>query len=93
MSATITISIPNDLTENSITIVIPANAVGADGNGNSFVWKLSAAGMTVSRAYVSLGQLSGAEVEILDGLESGDRIAVSGVQNLQEGMQVRELTK
>lgn len=93
MSATITINMPNEMKTNSIGIVIPANAVGADDVGNSFVWKVDAAGMTVSRANVALGQLSGAEVEVLDGLESGDRIAVSGVQNLHEGMQVRELTK
>ena len=91
MSATITVSIPNDLAEGEIRIVIPANAVGADDDGNSFVWKLNTVGMTVSRATVTLGQLSGAEVEILAGLGSGDRIAVSGVQNLREGMQVREL--
>jgi len=36
--------------------------------------------------------MSGSELEILDGLESGDRIAVSGVQHLTEGMLVRELT-
>jgi RND family efflux transporter MFP subunit len=93
MSASITVSISNDIAGDELTIVIPANAVGADDDGNSYVWKLNAVGMTVSRAHVTLGQLSGAEVEILEGLESGDRIAVSGVQNLREGMQVRELTK
>ncbi len=93
MSATVTVSIPNDLADNEIRIVIPANAVGADDDGNSYVWKLNTVGMTVGRANVTLGQLSGAEVEILVGLESGDRIAVSGVQNLREGMQVSELSK
>ena len=47
--------------------------------------------MTVTVAPVTVGQLSGSELEILDGLEAGDRIAVSGVQHLTEGMKVREL--
>ena len=93
MSASVTVSIPKDFAGKELTVVIPANAVGADDDGNSYVWKLNAVGMTVSRANVTLGQLSGAEVEILEGLESGDRIAVSGVQNLREGMQVRELSR
>ena len=84
---------PNELNVDSISIVIPANAVGADEVGNSYVWKLNAATMTVSRANITPGQLSGAEVEVIKGLESGDRIAVSGIQNLREGMQIRELTK
>lgn len=93
MSASVTVNIPKDFAGKELTVVIPANAVGADDDGNSYVWKLNAVGMTVSRANVTLGQLSGAEVEILEGLESGDRIAVSGVQNLREGMQVRELSR
>ena len=84
---------PSEFNVGSISIVIPANAVGADEVGNSYVWKLNAATMTVSRANITLGQLSGAEVEVIKGLESGDRIAVSGIQNLREGMQIRELTK
>jgi RND family efflux transporter MFP subunit len=93
MSATITITMPGYLTEDSLNILVPANAVGADDDGNSYVWKINDTNMTVSRTSVTLGQLSGAEVVIHEGLESGDRIAVSGVQNLHEGMQVRELTK
>jgi len=93
MSATVTISMPEYLTEDSLNILVPANAVAADEDGNSYVWKINVADMTVSRANVVLGQLSGDEVGILEGLESGDRIAVSGVQNLHEGMQIRELTK
>ena len=47
--------------------------------------------MQVSRTRVELGTFSGAEIRILSGLERGDRVAVSGVHNLREGMEVREL--
>jgi len=93
MSATVTITVPDYMKEDSINILIPANAVGADDDGNSYIWKIDDTNMTVNRTNVTLGQLSGAEVVIHEGLERGDRIAVSGVQNLREGMQVRELTK
>jgi RND family efflux transporter MFP subunit len=92
MSATITVNIPSNLAEGEIKVSIPADAVVAGDDGNSYVWKIGA-DMTVGRAPVELGLLSGAEMEILEGLDSGDRIAVSGVQNLREGMRVRELTK
>ena len=47
--------------------------------------------MTATLAPVTVGQLTGSEMEVLDGLGTGDRIAVSGMQHLAEGMRVREL--
>jgi multidrug efflux pump subunit AcrA (membrane-fusion protein) len=40
---------------------------------------------------VKLGELTGGDVEIVDGLQPGDRIAVAGVTFLREGMKVRDL--
>jgi membrane fusion protein (multidrug efflux system) len=45
--------------------------------------------MKVSRRAVQLGELTGNEVQILDGLAEGDLVAVSGVSHLRDGMQVR----
>jgi multidrug efflux pump subunit AcrA (membrane-fusion protein) len=39
---------------------------------------------------VKLGEATGGEVEIADGLGPGDRIAVAGVTFLREGMKVRD---
>ena len=47
--------------------------------------------MTVSRRSVQLGELTGAEAEIVEGLNAGDVIAVSAAQNLRDGMEVREI--
>ena len=47
--------------------------------------------MTVSRSAVDLGQVSGSMVQIVGGLEDGDEIAISGVAQLRDGMQVRRL--
>ncbi len=70
---------------------IPATAIFVSDDGQSFVWMVNEATMTVSRAPVALGALSGSEIEITDGLSLGELIAVSGVHQLREGMTVRRL--
>lgn len=92
MSATVTIRIPEDIGDLGSAIQIPANAVIGGDDGGSYVWKVDDASMTVSLAPVKVGQLSGSEVDILQGLATGDRIAASGVQHLADGMKIRELT-
>ncbi|MDH3282535.1 MAG: efflux RND transporter periplasmic adaptor subunit, partial [Gammaproteobacteria bacterium] len=68
---------------------LPSHAAFADENGNPHVWVVDAKTMRVQRRPVKLGALSGDEVEILEGLAAGDLVAVSGVSQLREGMQVR----
>ena len=92
MSATVTVSIPDDVQGISATLQIPANAVVGGDDGGSYVWKVDSATMTVSLAPVTVGQLSGSEIDVVEGLDTGDRIAVSGVQHLTDGMKIRELT-
>jgi RND family efflux transporter MFP subunit len=93
MSANVTIKMPADLDAGTMAIYLPANAVVGGNDGGSFVWKIDSERMTVSRAAVTVGQLTGSEIEIVDGVRTGDRIAVSGVQHLTENMRVRELQK
>jgi RND family efflux transporter MFP subunit len=92
MSATLTLNVPDDILPSESAVQIPANAVIGGDDGGSYVWVIDSATMTTSLAPVQVGQLSGSEVTILDGLGEGDRIAISGVQHLADGMQVRELT-
>jgi RND family efflux transporter MFP subunit len=70
---------------------IPARATLADESGGATVWVVDPDSMTVRRAKVELGEMSGAEVEVRSGLSSGDLIAISGVHQLREGMPVRRL--
>jgi len=95
MTATVTISIPEGGTRAGVdtAVSIPATAVLADAQGKSTVWLVDPATMTVSRATVQLGDLTGDRVRVIGGLSQGDRIATSGVHNLREGMQVSELTR
>jgi len=92
MSATVTVRIGADVAGTEQAVRIPANAVVGGNDGGSYVWKVDPDTMTVSLAPVTAGQMSGSSISILDGLAAGDRIAVSGVQHLADGMQVRELT-
>lgn len=74
-------------------VAVPASAVVGDEQGNSTVWKVDPDTMSVSRVQIQLGDLTGADVRVLSGLNAGDRIATSGVHNLREGMQVSELRR
>ena len=91
MSATVTVTIDADLVGLDDAVQIPANAIVGGNDGGSYVWKVDGETMTVGLAPVTPGQMSGSTITILDGLVAGDRIAVSGVQQLAEGMKVREL--
>jgi RND family efflux transporter MFP subunit len=72
-------------------VMIPVAAIASDEQGNPFVWRVDPDTMQVERAAVSLGEISQAGIVVNDGLEEGDRIAVSGVSHLYEGAQVRPL--
>lgn len=94
MTAKVVITIPDDAKAGGGGgLSVPSSAVTADENGNSYVWIVNEAEMTVSRAPVTLGDLSGGEAEILDGLSAGDAIAVSGVHHLRDGMVVSRLSE
>jgi len=70
-------------------IWIPAHAVRADNEAEPYVWLVDPQKMTVSRRVVTVGQMAGEDIRVESGLEAGEQIAVSGVKQLQEGMEVR----
>jgi membrane fusion protein, multidrug efflux system len=71
-------------------ILVPINAVFKDAGGGQIVW-IVGPNSAVSRRAVKLGEPTGGQVEIVEGLAPGDRIAVAGVTLLRDGMQVRDL--
>jgi multidrug efflux system membrane fusion protein len=75
-------------------IVIPADAVFADEAGTPHVWVVDKKTMKVQRRKVTTGNLRGTEsIQVTDGLQAGETIAVAGVNQLREGMEVRPLDK
>jgi RND family efflux transporter MFP subunit len=90
MTGKVILSIPQDI-EITAGTSIPANAVMADADNNPFVWAVDPDSGQVSARTVRVGELSGDSITVIDGLQDGDRIAISGVNSLTEGMPVREL--
>jgi RND family efflux transporter MFP subunit len=74
----------SDRTPGSQTL-IPSDAVRRD-DGQSVVFVV--AGDAVERRAVSLGRTQGSEVEIIAGLVAGERVIVSGPEELQDGQRV-----
>ena len=73
-------------------IVIPAISVFSDESGQANVWVYDGETTTVSERKVTVGDLTGTvDIEIMDGLNPGETIAVTGVGQLREGMKVRPL--
>ena len=71
-------------------ILLPVTAVFKDAAGEQIVWVVGSDDV-VSRRPVTMGTATGDRIEITDGLQPGDRIAVAGVTHLREGMKVRDL--
>jgi membrane fusion protein, multidrug efflux system len=70
--------------------LVPISAVCKLDTGEQAVWVLGPDG-TVRARPVTMGIVRDGDVEILEGLNPGDRIVVAGVTFLREGMKVRDL--
>jgi len=73
--------------------MIPSNATAIDDEGRSFVWRIDRASMQAEAVVVELGAVTGANVTISGDLSTGDLIALSGVHQLREGLQVQRLSE
>ncbi|HAB16835.1 MAG TPA: efflux RND transporter periplasmic adaptor subunit [Verrucomicrobiota bacterium] len=71
-------------------ILVPISAVYKDSAGEQVVWVLGPE-QTVARRPVKTGEATGSRIEIVDGLQPGNRIAIAGVSFLRDGMKVRDL--
>ncbi len=78
--------------ENGTSLMVPLTAVGAAPDGSPIVWVVSDSGSVASRP-VALGQASGDQVEVLEGLEEGDTVVSAGVSKLTEGLIIRPITQ
>ena len=75
-------------------IVIPYAAVFSDDAGVSHVWVVDQNNNTVRKQKVVTSELTGSkDIRISDGLNPGDMIAVTAVNTLREGMEIRPVEK
>jgi membrane fusion protein, multidrug efflux system len=71
-------------------ILVPVSAVAKLATGEQVAWVLEP-DQTVKPRPVKIGDATGGEIEILEGLKPGDRIVVAGLTYLRDGMKVRDL--
>lgn len=73
-------------------IAVPAVAVFAQDGELPHVWVVNPADMTVHLREVKTGNLSGTDrIEIVEGLQNGESIAVTAVSQLRENMKIQRL--
>jgi membrane fusion protein, multidrug efflux system len=71
-------------------LFVPVSAVVKQDTGEQVAWILGS-DQNVHPRIVKLGSPSGEQIEILGGLQPGDRVVVAGAPFLREGMKVRDL--
>ncbi len=67
---------------------VPVSAIVGDYKLDPRAWVVDEQSMTVQPRAVKVGALSGREIQVLDGLQPGERIVVAGTPFLAEGMKV-----
>ncbi len=71
-----------------IPLRVPALAVVAQPDKSAAVFLVDKKTMTVKRHTVKVGKMAENEINVLEGLKPGDTIALSGLESLQDGMEV-----
>jgi len=90
MAATVSVSI-NSAEQPTKGFILPLGAVFADSEGQSCVWRIDPESMTVIRTQVQTGTLSRDTIQIVAGLDSGDRVVTAGARFLRNGQPIRIL--
>ncbi|GBC64142.1 efflux RND transporter periplasmic adaptor subun it [Desulfonema ishimotonii] len=73
-------------------ITIPPVAVVSTPEGQQYVWVYRERDATVTRRDITVGTLTSHGLQVTEGLEPGDIIAVRGVHRLTGGMRVKRLS-
>ena len=90
MTATVTVTFRRaSILGNQLLVPVSAVMTPAGGQG-PVVWVVGP-DQTVSPRPVKVGAVTGGRIEIVEGLQPGDRIVVAGVTQLRDGQKVRDL--
>lgn len=73
--------------ENTMAISIPVTSVQKSSSGDMFVWIIDD-NNTAHRTIVNVGEVSGNNITITNGLNTGTRVVTEGYQKLNEGTKV-----
>jgi len=89
MTANVTVTTRANTRPGNI-LVVPISSVVKQDSGEQVAWILGS-DQAVHRRIVKLGAPSGEQIEVVSGLQPGDRVVVAGATLLREGMRVRDL--
>jgi multidrug efflux pump subunit AcrA (membrane-fusion protein) len=81
---------------NSEAILVPIKDILENQKGESYVYKLQAEDQTQNtfkaiKTFVKLGKTSNNKVEILEGLQAGDRIVEDGIRLIKDQQLVKNI--
>jgi len=93
MSASVHVDLNQVLSQKSSAVTIPSQAVfqgelQQEGSSHGQVWIVNG-DMTLSPRNVIVGKLTPSGIEILSGLQTGEKLVAAGVHQAHEGMKVR----
>lgn len=74
-------------------LTIPLSAVAAMADGSPSAWIVDTADNSVRQVSIVLGDVTGPNVEVREGLSAGDTVVSAGVTRLEEGMTIRPITQ
>jgi membrane fusion protein, multidrug efflux system len=89
MTATVTVTNRGARTSGN-RVLVPISAVSKQEAGEQVAW-IVGTDHVVHRRQVTMGVATGDRIEIVSGLQPGDRVVVAGATFLREGMKVRDL--
>jgi RND family efflux transporter MFP subunit len=73
----------------SPTFLVPVTAVFSDELKKQYVWIVEPNTLTVQQREVKVGELTQQSIQVVNGLQLGERIVTAGVHFLQEGKKVK----
>jgi RND family efflux transporter MFP subunit len=77
-----------DAPQNHSVVGVPYQAVDKDNEGNNYVYVVNVTGSTVSKRLVKVGNYQGDFVEILSGVNIGEKVVSNGVHKLADNCKV-----
>jgi len=98
MSTTVIVDFSNIFIEASDKILLPPTAVfAAEGepvdSKQRYVWLVNPDDMKISKQAITIGKLSNDGIEVLSGIQTGQKVISAGVNFIQEGQKVKQIVR
>lgn len=89
MTTSVTLKVTEQNNNLPTSYQVPLTAVAGNTNNQSQVWIVDETTLTVAPRVIEVGTMQGAYIDVVSGIEPGERIVVAGVSFLSEGLKVQ----